>query len=243
MKGTVKAIKKVVLKPQLSVNKLAEYLTADSSRRKKILQDAKYPEEFKTTRYKEARLVAKQYIAGKVDKTYVQKGIASFKQKEIEAAKIPNNEFQVNDNKLSAIVLEQLLAISLADLKGVAVIDYAEPNKKIMTKGLAISVYPDLLTTKTIGNTPNVGCIKLSLVKKSLSDESQKYVGVLLYEYAKKYIVDSNKGEVVGNKLCMSLDIFKQQFAVCPPSTITRLKKIEDACEEIVSRWDSISNG
>lgn len=47
--------KKQPSKPRLSVNKLAEYLEASSTRRKKIVFDAKYPEKFIVTRYKEAR--------------------------------------------------------------------------------------------------------------------------------------------------------------------------------------------
>lgn len=236
-----KIVKKAILKPQLSINKLAEYLTADSSRRKKILQDAKYPEEFKTTRYKEARVIAKQFVEGKIDKSSVLKSIAKFKQEQSDAAKIPHNEFKINDAKLSAEVLELLTGMSLADLKGVIVSDYNEPNKRILNKGLSISVYPDLITKKKTGGVINVGCIKLSLIKKALSEEAQKNVGVMLYEYAKKYIVNPAIGEVVSSKLCFSLDVFKQRFEVCPSSTLKRLHKIDDACEEIVARWDSIA--
>ena len=51
--------------PRISVNKLAEYMEANSIRRKKIVYDAKYPQKFIVTRYKESKDTIKQCLEKK----------------------------------------------------------------------------------------------------------------------------------------------------------------------------------
>lgn len=227
--------------PKMSVNKLAEYMEANPSRRKKIVNDAKYPEPFITTRYKDAREIAKSYLNGDINDTQVLKEIGKFERAAIAAAKIPNNDFQVQDNQLSADALGLLLDTELPDLTGAKVETFNEPNKKVIIRGVAISIYPDLIIKKGGAGIINVGIIKLHFIKNfQLSDESQKIVSVMLSEYARKYVINPSKNEVVNNKLCFSVDIFKQQFVECPSSVKMRLKKVEDACEEIALWWDSL---
>ncbi len=95
--------RKVIEKPRISVNKLAEYLEANPERRKRIVHDAKYPAEFVTTRYREAREIIKNYIMGKADEDEVLAKIDGFNDA------VAGSEWQEQDNNLSAEALEQLL--------------------------------------------------------------------------------------------------------------------------------------
>jgi len=233
--------KKVIKEPRISANKLAEYVLATASRRKRILLDAKYPETFITTRYKEAREIAKAYLCGNVTIDFVKQEINKFKNTAIAAAKIPKNDYQVQYHNQSADALDSLLNSKIPLFNGANIIKYDEQAKIIIMKGVAISVRPDLILKADIGGIINVGAIKLHITQTTkLSNESQKIVGVLLYEYVKKHVINVVKNEVANSKLCVSFDIFKQQFDVCPPAMKRILTQVQDSCEEISSRWDKI---
>lgn len=239
MKETPVRTKDVIAKPRISINKLAEYTKASASRRKKIVYDCKYPESFITTRYKEAREVSKQYVLGKVDKTYVKEIISKFRKFAASLPKLPESDFKIQDSETSAQCLESLLMLKLPDLSSWDVSLFSEPKKLLIINGLAVSVNPDLVLKKQINGVMNIGVIKLHIVKSNnLSDESQKVVSVMLRVHAAKFIADKKNNEIVNPKFCISVDIFKKEFAVCPPSVIQRLKSIEDSCQEIVLWWD-----
>jgi hypothetical protein len=241
IKGKVLGASKSPKSPRISVNKLAEYLDANPSRRKAIVTESKYPEPFIVTRYKDAREFAKLYFASSMDEDAVLKEIKRFEKLSIAAAKLPGGDFQAQDNQLSADALTLLLESELPDFSGAIVSPYADQNKKIITKGVAISINPDLVVKKNIAGIVNVGIIKLHFIKNfQLSDESQKIVSVMLHEYAKKHVINVAKGEVVNSKFCISFDIFKQQFVVCPTGIKLRLRRVEDACEEIALWWDKL---
>ena len=68
-------------KPQISLNKLAEYLDANPTRRKRIVKDAKDPQPFIVTRYNEARNGIIEYINSGCDVQKIEDVISSLKDK------------------------------------------------------------------------------------------------------------------------------------------------------------------
>ncbi len=67
--------------PGISVNKLAEFITANPSRRKQIVRDCKYPQSFKTNRYEPVKEAMKQYFIFNQDETYINKKIEEIESK------------------------------------------------------------------------------------------------------------------------------------------------------------------
>lgn len=217
--------------PRISVNKLAEYLEADSTRRRKIVQDAKTPQDFIVARYKEARVAIKDFLVSKNDKTLYDT-IADLKSTK------PTSDFIANDIMASIKSLKHATNIELSILNGCEISDYDGYNECIKIAGVEISVNPDLVVKKKVGSAIYVGAIKLHLPMASLSIESQRIVAVMLNSYVESNIAVSP--EVQNTKLSISLDVFQERFECCPSSFKTRMKKIEAACEEIALRWDSI---
>ena len=229
----VTAVKKPEKKPRISVNKLAEYLEAISTRRRKIVEDAKYPEKFIVTRYKDARGVINNFLSNNIDEEFVLDTIIEFENKESDT------EFQEQDNRLSGESLESILEADISLLDGCEVSTYEDKNELIEISGVDISVNPDLLVTKIVDGVRAIGAMKLHISKTNqLSDESQKVVAVMLYLYVGKFII--GKGEAENPKLCLSFDVFKQCIECCPTSYKHRIKKIEAACEEIGLWWDKL---
>ncbi|HZX58978.1 MAG TPA: hypothetical protein VFE54_09635 [Mucilaginibacter sp.] len=218
--------------PRISVNKLAEYLEANPTRRKKIVYDAKHPEPFVTTRYKDAREYIKSYICGETDEDAILVRIDAFNTADADS------DFQEQDNNLSAEVLELLLDTDISSWDGYEISSFEGENTLVNISGVDISVNPDLLVKQEKGGETKFGLIKLHLSKTNqLSEESQKIVAVMLLGFAHKIAEEYGTPE---EKMCMSFDIFKQHSECCPTAVKMRLRKIEAACEEIALWWGTL---
>ncbi len=218
-------------KPKISLNKLAEYLEANPSRRKTIVYDAKYPEAFKTTRYKEARDVIMEYLITN-DENEVLLAIDKLKKKKT------STEFQEQDRKLSIKVLSDVLNMDLSFLKNTELSLFADKSHKLEICGVTVSISPDLFVT-SLKDKNLIGVIKLHISKNNkLSEEGQNIATLLLKHYTQEALADT--GEIVSNKLCVSIDLFNNSTQYCPSATAQRFKRIESACEEIALRWDSL---
>ncbi|NML65172.1 hypothetical protein HHL22_08145 [Hymenobacter sp. RP-2-7] len=223
----------IAKKPRISVNKLAEYLEASPTRRKKIISDAKNPAKFITTRYTNARDVIKNYLIAGQDEDYVLESIKEIE--EIEA----KSDFQEQDKALSIESLELLLETDFAVLDECEIINFDDANKLIEIAGVNISVNPDLVLTKRVGDITHIGAVKLHLSKSNLlTNESQKIVGVMLHDFTGKFL--TKEGENPNPKLSMSIDVFQATIDCCPKSYTLRMRTIETACEEIALWWGKL---
>lgn len=220
--------KKVREKPRFSVNKLGEYLTAKATRRKKLIEEQKYPNQFAQTVYKIAREAIIRYIIKDYDESILIKA-----EKEIkDAVSITDLD---RDNSL--LILKQIRSHSLPDLTAYKKTRYSLKTSSINIKGLEISICPDIIIRK--GN--KVGGLKIHIIKtenQRLTKEAGQAVSVLLNQYISSNIAADD--EVVDLKLCISYDCFNDSHTIAPSAVKRRLEEIETACEEIVLRWDSI---
>jgi hypothetical protein len=220
-------------KPRISVNKLAEYLEANSTRRKQIVYDAKYPEKFIVTRYKDAKDVIFPYLTHHRDEDIVLNEIDGIK------AKKAKTDFQEQDQRLSVESLEALLETDLSSLDGCELSQCDDENKLVSISDVDISVNPDIIIKRVIHDVTHIGAMKLHISKNNtLSEESQNIVAVMIINYVSSFL--SKKGQVVQPKLCISYDVFNESLQCCPTSYKLRMRRIEAACEEIALWWDKL---
>lgn len=220
-------------KPRISVNKLAEYIEANPTRRKQIVIDAKYPQDFITARYKEVRESIKSFLINDRDEDIALAAIEDLKLKKVKT------DFQEQDRNLSIESMEAILEIDLSELDGLNLSNHDDENKLIDIMGLDISVNPDIIITSNKGKIIQKGALKAHLSKTNqLSEEGQSLVAVLVHEYVSKFLL--KKGEISSQKLCFSLDIFSETMLCCPKAYKLRLKRVEAACEEIVLWWATL---
>ncbi|MFN8263930.1 MAG: hypothetical protein U0T07_10410 [Chitinophagales bacterium] len=218
--------------PRISVNKLAEYMDANATRRRKIVFDAKYPQKFIVTRYKEARDTIKQCLENGYGEDFVLNVIEELEDKECDT------EFQKQDVALSIEALELFLDTDISSLSD---FNFTPTfgNELLNISNVDISVNPDLIVSKEISGKKNIGAIKLHLSKNNtLSEESQKIVGAIIYTYTQDFLL--KRRDVANPKLCISFDIFKQGIEICPSAYKMRMNRIEAACEEIALWWDRL---
>jgi hypothetical protein len=230
IKGTKKEAVTRTGGPRISVNKMAEYLEANSMKRKSIVHDAKHPPKVKITRYSDARLAAQAFlISGK--KNVVMAAIRSIRAKPAESP------FEANDIKNSEEALRRLLECDTSAFEGYSLEPFNTKNASITIAGVEISVQPDAIVRTEVKGQQYLGGVKMSIAKKSLSDECQKHVAMMLYEYISQKL--SSADEKASGKLCFSFDVFKDSVVCCPGGIKQRMDRLEASCEEIALRWPS----
>lgn len=219
---------KVNVEPRFSVNKLGEYLTSKSAhRRKRIIEEQKYPPAYITTLYREVREAIIKYVIHNYDEDIINEAIESINKSTLKDTEKEN----------SVLALKEILSADLPDLTGITKSRYKGRNPKLNEEGLDISVNPDVILK--IGN--KVGAIKIHIIKTEksrLNDEASKLVGIMLHKFVQEHVAGSK--ELADNSLCISIDCFGNSHDIAPKSTSRRWTNIHAACEEIVSRWDSL---
>jgi len=220
--------------PQISVNKLAEYLSTKSpSRRKQIIKDAKDPQKLKVTRYGDPKKALVEYLANNQDKKIIADAITGLQTKSATTS------FQDNDKKNSILALESFEKMNPIDLKDCKIEIYKGNNEKVELSEINISVNPDAIIRKVKDGKKYIGGVKFHISKSfALNTESQESVGVILKIFLEKYVAEDD--ETVDPNLCFSLDIFNNSCLHAPKAFISRLKIVEAACEEIKNRWQTV---
>ncbi len=223
-----------MIEAKISANKLGEYLTATPTRRRQIIKDQKYPQLFKTTRYKEARALLIEHL------TSESKSIDSLKSK---LANLVQNKtgsvFSIQDRDLSSeAVLSFLKLVDLSklnDYQFIAVDKFSE--KYVVLGNTKVSIRPDLfLKNKNTGQIN--GCVKFHFPKSNqLTEKSGNYVATLLREYMEKTTTDPSS--IIVSK-CIALDIHSGLLSEAPKANKKRLDDLIAACEEISIRWSFI---
>jgi hypothetical protein len=217
-------------KYRISINKLAEYMSANTLRRKQIVKDAKTPKKFIIARYSEARNAIKSYVISGFDADILTNCIISLEKKK------PETPYQEDDTRNSIRALESLLSADIPDIEGCSIDLFTSDNKLVTLKGLDISVNPDLVIKDN--ESGRIGGMKIHISKGSqLSDDGRMYVATML----KYFHINCGVAEKeIEDKLCISMDVFGASYSTSPKAYKRTLHAIEAACEEIVSRWDSL---
>lgn len=215
---------------KISVNKLAEYLKADSVRRRRIIEDQKEPSSFITTRYTEARKAMVNFIIKNYDVSLIENEIEKLSEK------VSENDYQENDVKTSIEALECFLNINFPDelLKFKRVKSSKKYHLKL--KNIIINVNPDVILHGEYRGKSFIGGLKFNIVKgHKLNEDDRKNVATLIHQ-----VLEEESEESPNLNFCISIDVFNETFDNAPKSYKNRRKQIEFACDELSIIWDNI---
>ncbi|QHL88006.1 hypothetical protein GU926_11430 [Nibribacter ruber] len=218
------------LKPRLSVNKLGEYLSAAPYRRRKILQDAKYPQTVIFKRYNSAANIIRDFfVSDRRHESMVQDAIEKFRQQK------PTSKYQreVIHSCIEALTRFMQFIEESSFPEGNEFQDGISISASIAIEGTQVSVRPEILIHEK-GKV--VGGVKLYFSKSfPLSKDSAEYIGTLLMKY-----LELKLDRPIKSRNCFVIDVFSKTIYTAPKSHIRRFQDIEAACQEISSRWNSI---
>ncbi len=227
-----------VNQPELSVNKLAEYIVSKGARQRKLLRDRKYPDpDFQMGMYhREASEAVRKYIAdGCIDASVAESQINVLKQ--LTPEKIGTiRRISSNIDALERF-LDMLDDISLSG--GSPELGAHNPEK-LTFHGVKISVRPEIVLRGTGPKGKKlVGALKLHFSKSAkMTDEAAGYVSATVQEYCKVHLAAND--ETVFSDYCKVIDIGCGKVFPGVKSTAARLRDISSECENIAALWASI---
>lgn len=224
--------------PELSVNKLAEYVCCRAGRQRRILHERKYPDpEFSTGMFhREAADAVTKYLAdGCIDASPITAKLAALgqlKPDKIGTARRINANIDALDR--FADMLDEI------DFQGATPSLGAHSPPKLTFHGVKVSVRPEIiLRAQGPKGQPLVGAVKLHFTKTHCHDgESAGYVSAAVQEYLRCHLIQGD--EVVASHLCPVIDIGSGQVFPGVKATAKRLKDIEAECQNIQALWPTI---
>lgn len=223
--------------PELSVNKLAEYIVSKGARQRRLLRDRKYPDpDFQMGMFhREASDAVKRYIAGGcIDAISVENQVATLKQL------TPEKMGTIRRVNANIDALERFLDM-LDDVRIVGEPSLAENSaEKITIHGVKISVRPEIIV-RGVGpkGKKMVGAIKLHFTKTfPMTDESAGYVSAIVQEYMKVHYLGDD--ETLASEYCQVVDIGCGKVFPGVKATAARMKDVSAECENIAGLWPTI---
>jgi hypothetical protein len=222
--------------PRISLNQLTEYLTANSSRHKKIIEQQKRPSDFQVIYYQYAQDAIQNFIVGGlVDENLLIDAID-----ELHLRQAPS-EYEETRILSNVEALESFLEfyddIDLLELspdRGPA------EQPKLLVGGVSLSVRPEILLSGEHSRYGQcIGALKLYFSKREkakLTEESGKYPSTILQQYLTTYYTDHK----VLPRACRVIDIFGRASFCAPRSYKRIMNEIEVACEEITIWWEKL---
>jgi hypothetical protein len=220
--------------PRMSVTKLGEYLTANATRRRRIIHDQREPQDFITTRYRPARdFLRKYFTLVAPDRDAIQEEITRLRRRK------PSTTGEADRLRDSADALEAFLRLpeGFEDrlTKTTLPVSGFGPHQ---VSGVAVSVNPDLqFTPEAKKGVAYAGAVKIYIGKKNaLSERAAEAVAVLVQ---RDLSLRHPESVVIRPRDCLVLDLFAGIVTAAPARSTRLIREIEIACGEIVDRWHS----
>ena len=220
--------------PHISINKLAEFMSAKPARQRQILRDQKYPTDFKGMYYKEATETISHAIASNLeDLDSIDKAIDILEQMSPEKI---GTQRRIAANIDALETFRDML--DKVDITGATPIRGGISQPKLSLMGVEISVRPEIIL-KLQGKTKQlIGAIKLHFPRTfPISDDSSGYLSAVLQEWAKIAMPDDG---AVSGAHCYVIDIGASRVYTGVKATANRMRDIEAVCENIAALWPTI---
>lgn len=219
-------------KPIMSVNKLAEYQQANSTRRRAIVKAMKQDKDFRKAYYSNVKNLFPKYVKSEYDESLLESKIKSLNKRN------GDTKWENDDINNSIIALESLKSANLPDLSDYEIITDVKKLESIELSGVTIIIKPDMYLRNI--HSKKIGGIKshYSKTEKNRLGETGRASVATIIKYG--FMELGYESKQVDNNGCVSIDIFNGEFS-CAPGTYKKLiKDLSVSCEEIILRWNSL---
>ena len=219
-------------KPYISINKLAEYMTANPLRRRQIITALKKDSDFIKVRYYEVRNIIVPFFKSEYDSSILDTTIKKIEEK------VKDTTWTDSDDPNSILALNNLKSAELPDLSEYSIIDDSFNLKSINIAGVDVTIKPELYFANNL--TKKVGALKMHIAKtpeNQLKEENRLYASTLI-KYA--FLQSGFSEKEIDNNACISLDIFQKEYSFSPAAFKRKVDALTASCEEIALRWDTI---
>lgn len=216
--------------PRITVTKLAEYLTAQAGRRKKIIKDQKYPPMFQMIRYTEAERAIVDFLTGRREVAVLEAARTRL------ADGTPKSEFDAERRQLCIEAIGAFEdVVDGLELDGLSLTAASSSAPHLAFAGVDISVRPEATISRRGRSALHVGCLKLYFSKSCpLDDRAGAYASTMLAEFGR-----ANLSGKLDEELLMTIDVFSRRVFHAPRARSRRIEDVVAACEEIAIRWEA----
>jgi hypothetical protein len=221
--------------PQISVNKLGEYMTAKPLGRRRIVLEQKRPRDEFVPRYAEARQAIALYLAGgATDEAFLLSEMQRL------AAAPAETEWDAHRNRHAVEAIEAFMDLfEQLHLEGCeASLGAAEPPP-LEIAGVSINVRPEVLLRGSQRNgQPLCGALKFYFSQTSpLSRTAGHYAATAVFQFVHQFV---DPAGAASHRHCQVVDVFAGQIYTAPRFQIRRRQDLEAACEEIARTWSAV---
>jgi hypothetical protein len=215
--------------PYISVNKLAEYMKANPTRRRAILKTLKEDKDYTKVWYSEVKNVLPSYFESGYDNSILDKAIVKIEKKKGTTA------WNDVDNPNSVQALECLKNTSLPDLSDYEIKTPDNKLDHVMLAEVKVLIRPEFYLTNKYSK--KIGAIKFHYSKTK--DTRLDLIGMQHVAIMIKYgfMTLGHAESDIDNNGCISVDIFEQNFGTAPNAYKRHLDSLTAACEEIAAVW------
>lgn len=223
--------------PRISLNKLAEFMTAKAARQRQIIRDQKYPTEFKGMYYKEAVEAISSSLASNIeDLDVIDRTIRILEQ--TTTTKIGTQ--RRIDSNIDA--LENFRAmVDRVDLQGATPALAPHSAPKLTIHGVEISVRPEIILRGDGKSGPLIGAMKLHFPRTfPVVGEPSGYLSAILQEWCRINLADDAKPF---GPYCFVIDVGASRQCDGVKATANRMKDVEAVCQNIAALWPTVTPG
>jgi hypothetical protein len=226
--------------PRLSANQVADYLEANSTNRRNILRDAKFPPILLLVRYSDAKTALVSHFTTSHGDSPLNNRLQILRRK---ASLSDISDFERRNCELCIDAIESFQSveskINFGKLK------FSRPGgsfPKLKISGVSISVSIDLLTEKAFGNGSLARGAAMLVFSKSGGTrqnmpERCKAISLLIYEVLK---AQAKPGQIYDPTMCMAIDVFQGLVYRAKSEQKQLLKTVGTSCEEVANLWPTV---
>ena len=226
--------------PRLSANQVADYLDANSTNRRNILRDAKFPPIFLLVPYTDAKTALVSHLVRGRGESPLKSRVQVLRRK---ADLSETSDFERRNCLLCIDAIESFEGLE-AKMK-VGKLNFSRPGghfPKLKISGVNISVSIDLLTEKpnAQGGMAKGGAMLVfskSGGTKQNMPERCKAISLLVYEVLK---AQAAPGQLYDSTMCMAIDVFQGVIYRAKSEQKQLLKTVGTSCEEVANIWPTV---
>jgi hypothetical protein len=226
-----------VSSPYISINKLAEYMNATSTRRREIVKSLKQDKDFITQRYQKVKVTVPSFFRKGYRESILDKAIADL-ESDLKTIDQKGDKWNYDNCSNSILALQALKETTMPDISDFKIVSDLPKLESITLAGVKVTIKPELYLRNIHSN--KIGALKIHIAKTEknrLTQEGMQYAATII-KYG--FIENGYKEKEIDNNGCISLGIFEKNFGTSPRAYKRDVNALTASCQEIALWWDAI---
>lgn len=220
---------------KLSINPLAEFVSASPNRKASIIKAQKKPNPFITSWYRSPKSIMGKFYRDPSNTDIIEKGLKQLKEKK------PSTRRQASEKQGGIEILERFIRMNVPKCFKEENVEFLKPAmKSILNYGVEVITSPELLFKVEHDGKWRYGAVKFHASKSGRFTRTQAgIVSTVLNMYLKRYVAAYDPDAEVAPEYCLCVDVFNEIITNASGDSRSNELAINQACLEVVKLWDA----